>query len=318
MRNPTISSSIKTESEEDRILGIVDGDPDGPTVVVITGVHGNEVAGVEAAQNIYDMLNGVRPQIRGRLIILRANLPALDENVRYVDEDMNRLWLPAIIDQVRNTPEDQIESTERREMKQLLAVLDGIERRTDGALILADIHTFSAEGCMFSITNTNPRQRKLLSDLYVPMVFGIEKSLRGTILGYYQQQDFISFGLEGGQHQNELTEYNITASLMLLLHAAGCIEKQYVAEIKEFERHLKDHTKHLPVETELVYQHIIEPGDEFAMRPGYSNFQPIKKGEWLANDNKGKIIAQTDGYILMPLYQKQGNDGFFIIKENEG
>ena len=181
-----------------------------------------------------------------------------------------------------------------------------------------EMHTFSAEGSMFSITSSDPRQRKLLSNLYVPMVFGIEKSLRGTALGYYQQQGFISFGLEGGQHENELTEYNITASLLLLLHAVGAIEKQYVEKIKEYERHLKEHTQHLPVETELVYQHIIEPGDGFAMRPGYSNFEPIKKGEWLANDNEGKIIAQTDGYILMPLYQKQGNDGFFIIKENEG
>ncbi|MEL7832723.1 succinylglutamate desuccinylase/aspartoacylase domain-containing protein [Fodinibius sp. Rm-B-1B1-1] len=316
MRSPTIAN-IQTEAEN-RILGTIEGDPDGPTVIVVTGIHGNEYAGVDAAQNIFEMLDGIYPKINGRLIILRANLPALEHQVRYIDEDMNRLWFPAIIDQVRNTPEAQIESSERRQMKQLLTVLDGIERGTDGPIILADIHTFSAEGNMFSITNTDPRQRRLLSNLHVPMVFGIEKSLRGTALGYYQQQDFISFGLEGGQHENELTEYNITASLLLLLHAVGCIEKQYVAKIKEFERHLRSHTKHLPVETELVYQHIIEPGDEFKMRPGYSNFQPIKKGEWLASDSDGKIIAHTDGYILMPLYQNQGNDGFFIIKENEG
>ena len=316
MRSPTIANiQIKAEN---RILGTVEGDPDGPTVVVVTGMHGNEYAGVDAAQNIFNMLDGIYPRIRGRLVILRANLPALEQKVRYIDEDMNRLWVPAIVDQVRNTPEAQLESSERRQMKQLLAILDEIEGSSSGPVILADIHTFSAEGNMFSITNTDPRQRKLLSNLQVPMVFGIEKSLRGTALAYYQKQDFISFGLEGGQHENELTEYNITASLLLLLHAVGCIEKQYVQKIKEFERHLKDHTKHLPVETELVYQHIIEPGDDFKMRSGYSNFQPIKKGEWLASDNNGKIIAHTDGYILMPLYQDQGNDGFFIIKENEG
>lgn len=316
MKSPTITN-IRTETE-DRVLGTIEGDPEGPTVVIVTGMHGNEYAGVDAAQNIFKMLDGIQPKINGRLILLRANLPALGQNVRYVDEDMNRLWFPAIVDQVRNTPEAKIESSERRQMKQLLALLDDIERGTDGPIILADIHTFSAEGNMFSITNTDPRQRKLLSNLHVPMVFGIEKSLRGTALAYYQQQDFISFGLEGGQHENELTEYNITASLLLLLHAVGCIEKQYVAKIKEFERHLKDHTKHLPVETELVYQHIIESGDDFRMRPGYTNFQRIKKGEWLASDRDGKIIAQIDGYILMPLYQDQGDDGFFIIKENEG
>ncbi|NIT56317.1 MAG: hypothetical protein GWN00_08810 [Aliifodinibius sp.] len=317
MRNPTISKTV-AETEDDRILGTIEGDPGGPTVIVVTGMHGNEFAGVDAAQNIFDMLDGIRPRINGQLIILRANLPALKHRVRYLDEDMNRLWFPSIIEEVRTTPEAELKSNERRQMKHLLPILDKVEKQSDGPVVLADVHTFSAEGSMFSITSSDPRQRNLLSKLYVPMVFGIEKSLRGTALGYYQQQGFISFGLEGGQHNNELTEYNITASLLLLLHAVGAIEKQYVEKIKEYEHHLKEHTRHLPVETELVYQHIIEPGDGFAMRPGYSNFEPIKKGEWLANDNEGKIIAQTDGYILMPLYQKQGNDGFFIIKENEG
>ena len=317
IRNPT-KSDIVTETEDDRILGVIEGDPGGPTVVVLTGLHGNESAGVDSAKKLFDMLDGIRPRIRGRLVLLRANLPALEHNVRYFDEDMNRLWFPSIIKDIRETPEAQIKSNERRQMKRLLPILDDIEEESDAPVVLADVHTFSAEGRMFSITSSDPRQRELLSNLYVPMVFGIEKSLRGTALRYYQDQGFISFGLEGGQHQNELTEYNITASLMLLLHAVGSIDKQYVEEIKKFERHLKEHTKNLPVETELVYQHIMEPGDGFAMRPGFSNFQPIKKGEWLANDDEGKIIAQTDGYILMPLYQKQGNDGFFIIKENEG
>lgn len=317
MRNPT-KSNIATNIENERILGTIEGDPGGPTVVFVTGLHGNESAGVDAAQNLFDMLDGIRPPINGRLVFLRANLPALEDNVRYLDEDMNRLWFPSIIEKVRDTPEGRIKSNERRQMKRLLPILDDIEERNNDPVILADIHTFSAEGRMFNITSSEPRQRELLSKLFVPMVFGIEKSLRGTALGYYQQQGFISFGLEGGQHENELTKYNITASLMLLLHAAGSIEKQYVEKIKEYEHHLKAHTRHLPVETELVYQHIINQGDGFAMRPGYSNFQPIKKGEWLANDKKGKIIAQTDGYILMPLYQQQGSDGFFIIKENEG
>lgn len=317
MRNPTKSNSA-AETKDDRILGVVEGDPGGPTVVVVTGLHGNEPVGVDAARNLYEMLKDVRPQINGRLIILRANLPALEHNVRYLDEDMNRLWFPSIIEKVRNTPEARIKSNERKQMKQLLPILDDIEERSDTPVVLADVHTFSAEGSMFTITSSDPRQRELLSNLYVPMVYGIEKSLQGTALGYYQNQGFISFGLEGGQHENNLTEYNITASLLLLLYAVGSIEKQYVEKIKDFERHMKEHTKNLPVETELVYQHIIEAGDGFAMRPGYANFQPIKEGEWLANDNKGKIIAQTDGYILMPLYQRQGNDGFFIIKENEG
>jgi succinylglutamate desuccinylase len=51
------------------------------------------------------------------------------------------------------------------------------------------------------------------------------------------------------------------------------------------------------------------------MQPGYKNFQPIKKGELLAQQNGKPIYSEWDAYIFMPLYQKQGNDGFFVVTE---
>jgi len=316
MSNKAVPNTL-TETSEQRVIGSIKGDVEGPTVIIIAGMHGNEKSGVRAAENILHTLRDIEEPIRGHLLLVRANINALDQNVRYVDEDMNRLWFNSILDKIRETPAEEIRSSERREIKHLLQLLDQVQAEANGPVILADVHTFSAEGWMFAITSSAPRQRKLLSNLQVPLVFGIEESLRGTALGYYQKQGFISFGLEGGQHDNELTEFNTTAALVLLLQAVGCIEKQYVEEIQEFENYLKRHTQKLPVETELVYQHIIEPEDEFRMRPGYKNFQPVKKGEWLASDQNGRIEARCDGYILMPLYQNQGNDGFFIIKEHE-
>ncbi|WP_148899060.1 succinylglutamate desuccinylase/aspartoacylase domain-containing protein [Fodinibius salinus] len=316
--NEALAKDSKSDVSEERIIGSIEGLQPGPTVIVLGGVHGNEPAGVRAISSVLDTLKDVESPIRGQLLALRGNIKALEQNVRYIDEDMNRIWFPSILQDIRNTPESQLQSSERREVKQLLSVLDDINNQSESPVILADIHTFSAEGWMFTITSSDPRQRKLLSNLHVPMVFGIEKTLRGTALGYYQKQGFISFGLEGGQHTNDMTAYNTTASLMLLLQAVGCIEEQYVDELKEYEKHLQSHTKYLPTETKLIYQHIIEPGDEFRMRPGYKNFQHIKKGEWLASDKDGKIIADCDGYILMPLYQDQGDDGFFIIIEHEG
>ncbi len=315
--NNLATTDFATELSEKRIIGSIEGDPGGPTVVVLAGMHGNEPAGVSAATNILNKLKGVGPSINGQLLLIRANICALEQGVRYIDEDMNRLWFPSIIENLREAPEEQIESSERIEIKQLLTIFDRLKAQSDQPVILADLHTFSADGYMFTISSTDPRQRQLLANLQVPMVFGIGESLRGTALRYYQKQGFISFGLEGGQHQHELTEGNITSALMLLLQAVGCIQQQYVSEIRDYRQYLKGQTKHLPVETELVYQHIIEPGDDFKMRPGYQNFQPVKKGEWLANDKDGKIVARCDGYILMPLYQSQGNDGFFIIKEHE-
>ena len=45
-----------------------------------------------------------------------------------------------------------------------------------------------------------------------------------------------------------------------------------------------------------------------------SFFQRIHKGQELAEFNKQTIVASSGGKIFMPLYQDQGNDGFFIIR----
>jgi succinylglutamate desuccinylase len=50
------------------------------------------------------------------------------------------------------------------------------------------------------------------------------------------------------------------------------------------------------------------------MREGYKNFQAIKAGEVLADDKNGEIVAPEDCLLLMPLYQRQGTDGFFLVK----
>lgn len=300
-----------------RFIGSVEGSESGPTVIALAGVHGNETPGVEAVIDVLKDLQVKQTEFRGELIGVRGNLRALEQNVRYIDEDMNRLWFPSILEKIQETPESELDSHERKEVKRLLQVLNKLIEEANTPTILVDLHTFSAEGYMFLITSPVERQINLLSSLHAPMVYGIEETLRGTTLAYFRKKDLISFGLEGGQHNNRLTTYNMTASLMLLLCAAGSVEAEQVPVVEEYHEHLKDHTRSLPSEVELVYQHIIEPGDEFSMRPGYQNFQPIKKGEWLAKDNYGKIYAETDGFILMPLYQNQGDDGFFIIKDQD-
>jgi hypothetical protein len=50
------------------------------------------------------------------------------------------------------------------------------------------------------------------------------------------------------------------------------------------------------------------------MRPGFNNFEPVQKGLPVALSNEESIEAPCNGNIFMPLYQKQGKDGFFIIK----
>ena len=69
----------------------------------------------------------------------------------------------------------------------------------------------------------------------------------------------------------------------------------------------------LPKVAELVYTHRIPAGCQFCMLPGYTNFQPVKAGELLAYQDGEAIYCPFDAHILMPLYQPQGEDGFFLV-----
>lgn len=51
------------------------------------------------------------------------------------------------------------------------------------------------------------------------------------------------------------------------------------------------------------------------MNPGFENFDRIKRGQILARNKRGAIKANETGLIMMPLYQKLGEDGFFIGRE---
>ena len=46
--------------------------------------------------------------------------------------------------------------------------------------------------------------------------------------------------------------------------------------------------------------------------------QRIEEGEVLGQDVNGDVKAPHAGYIMMPLYQKQGAEGFFITQDPQG
>jgi len=48
------------------------------------------------------------------------------------------------------------------------------------------------------------------------------------------------------------------------------------------------------------------------MKSGFNNFAPITGGDVLAFDKDGSVCAEESGVLLMPLYQRLGDDGYFI------
>ena len=64
---------------------------------------------------------------------------------------------------------------------------------------------------------------------------------------------------------------------------------------------------------QVRHRHPIQPRYQFRMEPDLVNFQSVRKNQLLASDQNGEIRSPRPGRILMPLYQAQGDDGFFIV-----
>ncbi|MDW8159290.1 MAG: hypothetical protein RML72_10510, partial [Bacteroidia bacterium] len=65
---------------------------------------------------------------------------------------------------------------------------------------------------------------------------------------------------------------------------------------------------------EIRFRYEIKKNETFEMLPGFLNFQVVQKEQVVAKNQWGEIKVPEEGCIFMPLYQSQGNDGFFIAR----
>lgn len=305
----------------DRIIGRYTGPLPGPLIVAFGGLHGNELAGIRALDMLFHMLN-VEPNhnptfaFRGRLLGLRGNLQACRLGVRYLEKDLNRQFTPDNIKRIRATSLEELRA-EDRELKELLDIVDQeVADYQPQRLIVIDLHTTTADGGIFSIATDDQDSVEMAKSMHAPVITGMLRGLRGTTLHYFCCNHFpcptVSVTFEAGQHEDPLSTRRAIAALVNLLRSVGSVRPEDVEN--RHDKLLINYSRDLPKVAEMLTVHPVKPDDRFRMLPGFKNFQPVKAGELLAHDRNGNITSPFDGHILMPLYQEQGEDGFFVIK----
>ncbi len=305
-----------------RIIGAYIGELEGPLFIAIGGMHGNEKAGVKAIETLLKMLQQeeqANPDFifSGQFVGLRGNLQALAQGERYIQKDLNRQFTPDNINRVYHTPYTDL-TYEDVELKQLLHTIEQlIQQHQPKRLVVLDLHTTSSSGGIFSVVTDELRSLQIAVQLHAPVITGMLNGLNGTSLHYFNSLalplEVAAFAFEAGQHEDPLSVDRSIAAMVNCLKSIGCVPRN-VVESKHDDL-LKNYARNLPKVVEFCYVHPILPDDDFQMKPNYHNFQPVHKGEVLAKDKHGDILAQEDGLVLMPLYQSRGEDGFFIVKE---
>jgi succinylglutamate desuccinylase len=316
----------------DHIIGEYEGEENGPLIICMAGMHGNEPAGVKALETIFHLLERepeVNPEFkyRGKLLGILGNVQAYSQRMRMIVKDLNRQWTVENVQRISAHSDNGLKA-ENREMKELLQLItQKINEYQPQRIVLLDLHTTSAKRGIFALASDDPESIRIATELHAPVITGMLRGIKGTTLHFFTKANLLralpqieldhvhvtGVAFEAGQHDDELSVNRCIAAIINCMRSVGAVNSEHVEN--RHDELLIEYSKDLPKIAELVKVHTIDPMDRFRMRPGYSNFQPVKKGEALADDRHGVIRAPVDGLILMPLYQAQGSDGFFIIKE---
>lgn len=213
-----VSPYRKGNTGVDYVHRIDSGRP-GPTVMVNALTHGNELCGAHALKLLFD--RELRPR-RGALVLSFANVAAYatfdarnPTASRYVDEDLNRLWAPEILD----GPRQSVELSRARELRPLVAAAD----------YLLDIHSMQSRSPALMLCGTEVKGKHLAGKVGVPALVvadaGHEAGPRMRDFGAFSDpaSERTALLVECGQHWRQATVDVAIETTLRFLVAAGAI-----------------------------------------------------------------------------------------------
>lgn len=300
------------EHRDAHLLGKIEGTGKKQLLIALAGMHGNEPAGLEAVDRVLKVLQTSQKAFEGTFVALLGNIEALQLNKRFIHTDLNRIWTEERIALAQEAI-DPVAQPEDVALKHLLSYINELMAEGYEEVAFIDLHTTSAQKGVFIICPDDETHIDMIGGLHVPVILNLADDLKGTAIQYFWDRGHTAFAFEGGSHQEKESANKMESALWLCLEYMGCLQRSDFDNVAYHDGRLRESTKNLPQFCRLKYHHYIKDGDAFKMKLGFKNFDPVVKGQWMATDKNGPILCPYDGFVLMPLYQEQGSDGFFIV-----
>lgn len=303
---------LAVKVELSRVLARLDAPHSERLVIFSVGIHGNERDALFAAKSVVKKIQVSRLRLQGSLLVLAGNLPALEAHRRFIDEDLNRLWKPGIEETFRHNDSDT--SVERKQALELYNIIEAESSRYKKKYFV-DFHTSSSDTIPFISVPDEKGCYELTQQFPVHAVLGFSETTQGALDDFLRNREFTGFTFEAGRNDMLSSVENHEALMWLFLCKTGLLEADGFGEEDNYRRVL---AKYIPEGRKLFrirYRHELRENHDFHMEPGFINFQPIHKGQIVAMEKNVPVRAPLDGYIFMPLYQEQGDEGFFIVQE---
>jgi len=300
--------------ETKRIIGHIKGDLPGPTLIFFGGIHGNEQSGVTALEHVFKALGIGSFSCKGSAYGIRGNIPALLKGKRFVEKDLNRIWTHSRIKNINKKTAEQL-SLEDKELVAIYKLISGILENEKGPFYFIDFHTTSSKTLPFITINDALINRRFAKLFPVPIILGIEEFLEGPLLSYINEKGYVALGFESGQHTEEISINNSIAFTWLTMAFSGFLNRADIKNFKKYYIQLQKSAQYNSNFYEIVYRHHLIDIKDFKMMEGFKSFEEVDEGTPLAIEKDEFIKAEKDTIIFMPLYQEQGEEGFFLIRK---
>lgn len=261
----------------------------GPHVMVMALTHGNEVSGAITVDAFLE--RGLRPR-RGRLTLAFGNVEAYHrfdpQNIdatRYLDEDMNRVWLPAKLD-------SEVDSIELHRARQLRPVVDTVD-------LLLDIHSMHEEAPPVMMCGAQRKGIDFAATLGVPQTVVVDAGHpNGRRLRDYEGFNDPSSArnallIETGQHFSRRSRQVALDTAARFLVTTGTVSHEDVAEFISMEA--LQPQRFLEVTSPVVADSM-----DFSFVDDFRGLEVIEKaGTVIARDDDTDIVTPYDNCVLV-------------------
>ncbi|MCA9753033.1 MAG: succinylglutamate desuccinylase/aspartoacylase family protein [Gemmatimonadetes bacterium] len=308
-----VNESSRLELEDlRREVGHAGGWAPGPTVVFVAGLHGNEPAGVIALRRVFRDLEKRQIAVRGEVVGLAGHLEALARNQRYLERDLNRVWSRRRVEEVESGQAP--DGPETREQTDLLVRIRRAIEHARGEVNVIDLHTASADTPPFVILGDTLRNREFGRGFPMPVVLGLEEHILGTLMEWVTGLGHLGLAIEAGRHEDPRSVDRHEAAIWISLVLSNAVSSSDVPDFAGHLHRLERASSEIPSLVEVFHRHAIDSGETFVMRPGFKNFDRVRAGAPLATHDGREVTAERDARIFLPLYQKQGQEGYFLAR----
>lgn len=255
-------------------IRILDSGLPGPNIVIMGGVHGNELCGVRAIEQC-----NVVPR-KGKITLILANLEAIEKNVRFIENDLNRSF---------NLTEETKEIRIANELKPFLKEADA----------LLDLHASSSKDSEpFAICQ--PQSLDVVRYLPVTkVVTNIDKFHAGSTDEYMNKQNKIGICVECGYMLDESSVEVATRAIQSFCVALGVLSRDVS-----------------PTSSQCVYRVTsqIRSIQTFVPDKEFADFEFVPKGFFLGKDGNADMYSEKDMYVIFVRKSNPGGESFLALE----